>query len=317
MTAVAPIAELLMRYLRDTDAGWSCGAFGAIAEFARSLDEPVRFEQANGLAAITARGAIRIASEPAPRAIAYELTSRDPALWQHGLALCLTPEDCAMGERRVLTELGPDQDALRPEDRDAILFDLGLGVRQADICVRSADPQVIARLRAGSGRQLLEPGNGLGSEIAALSPHRVFRCRFGRVEVYQPIPAPGGQSPDGPHTHLLPKLLAHGLTHPANLPIPAGWVPCMTLFPANPLRDGAGERRDFDGAAFRGFQQLWADFGDPALVSVKRQALSAIRSGLAFPEPETREGRMVAEVAKRQAAWHDRVGSAHHVEGRV
>lgn len=316
MTA-APIAELLMRYLQDTEAGWSCGAFGAIAEFQRSPEEPVRFEQENGLAAITARGAIRIAPAPVPRAIAYELTSRDPALWQHGLALCLAEAECAMAERRVLTELGPDQEALRLEDREAILFDLGLGVRQADICVRSADPQVIARLRAGSGRQLLEPGNSLGAEIAALSPHRVFRCRFGRVEVYQPIPAPGGRSPDGPHTHLLPKLLAHGLTHAANLPIPAGWVPCMTLFPANPLRDGAGERREFDAASFRAFEALWAEFGDPALVAVKRQALSAIRSGAAFPEPETREGRMVAEVAKRQAAWHDRVGSADSVEGRA
>jgi hypothetical protein len=317
MTATAPIAALLMRYLRDTDAGWSCGAFGAIAEFARSPDEPVRFEQENGIAAVTARGAIRIAADPAPRPIAYELTSRDPELWQHGLALCLEQEACAMAERRVLTELGPDRGALRPEDRDAILFDLGLGVRQADLCVRSADPQVIARLRAGCGRKLLEPGNTLGPELAALSPHRVFCCRFGRIEVYQPIPAPGGKSPDGPHTHLLPKLLAHELTHAANLPIPAGWVPCMTLFPANPLRDGAGERRNFDAASFRAFQELWAQFGDPALVAVKRDTLTAIRSGAVFVEPETREGRMVAEVAKRQAAWHDRSAPTDHIDGRA
>jgi hypothetical protein len=74
MTA-APIAELLMRYLQDTDAGWSCGAFGAIAEFARSPDEPVRLEQENGIAAFTARGAIRIAADPALVAVKRDTLS--------------------------------------------------------------------------------------------------------------------------------------------------------------------------------------------------------------------------------------------------
>ena len=47
-----------------------------------------------------------------------------------------------MNRRTVLTELGADRDALRPEDRGSILFDLGLGALQADFCVRIDDPDI-------------------------------------------------------------------------------------------------------------------------------------------------------------------------------
>ena len=304
--AASPVAEFLMRHILDVNSGWSCGSFGAIAEFIRTPDEPVRFDSADALGAVTDRGGIRIDPGWDFRPIAYEMTSRDPETWQHGVALCLPLGDCAMNRRSVLTELGPDQGAIRPEDRAAILFDLGLNVPQADICVRTSDPQTLDRLRAGLGRSLFEPGNALAGEIPALSPHRVFQCRFGRVEVYQAIPAPDGQSPDGPHTHVLPKLLAHDRTHAANLPIPEDWVPCMTLFPANPLRDRRGERKPFDPAEFAAFQALWARFGAPELVAIKAAAVAATLAGRNFPEPDSRAGRMVAEVALRQADKFDR-----------
>lgn len=305
-----PINSLLKQHIRDVETGWSCGSFGAIAEFIRTPGEPVRLEDAEGFTAVTARGAIRIDPTPALRPIAYELTSRDPETWQHGVALCLPEAACAMSGRKVLTELGPDKEALRPGDQGAILFDMGLGVLQADICVRTADPATIARLRTGAGRSLFEPGNPLAGEIPGLSPHRVFRCRFGRIEVYQPIPLPGGQSPDGPHTHVLPKLLASGLSHAANLPIPEGWVPCMTLFPANPLRDRMGQRKPFERAEFEAFQALWRNFGTSELVALKGAALVAAASGQDFAEPATRAGRMAAQVALRQAVWLTAQGAA-------
>lgn len=298
----SPVAEFLMRHILDVDSGWSCGSFGAIAEFIRTPDEPVRFDSADALVAVTDRGGIRIDPGQEFRPIAYEMTSRDPETWQQGVALCLPLDHCAMNRRSVLTELGPDQDALRPEDRTAILFDIGMNVPQADICVRTSDPRTLERLRAGIGRSLFEPGSSLAAEIPSLSPHRVFQCRFGRIEVYQAIPAPDGKSPDGPHTHVLPKLLAHDRTHAANLPIPDGWVPCMTLFPANPMRDRMGDRKPFDPAEFAAFQDLWQQFGEPELVAIKARALAAAGAGREFPEPDSRAGRMVAEVALRQAA---------------
>ena len=113
-----------------------------------------------------------------------------------------------MNRRTVLTALGADADALREQDRDAMLFDLGLGALQADLCIRVSDPDVAAALRAHAGRALFEPGNPAMGMILAASPHRVFVSRIGRIEVFQPIPAADGKSPEGPHTHVLPKLLA-------------------------------------------------------------------------------------------------------------
>ena len=53
---------------------------------------------------------------------------------------------------------------------------------------------------------MLHPVRTLMGAMPRLSPHRVFACHFARAEVYQPVPAPGGVSPAGPHTHVLPKL---------------------------------------------------------------------------------------------------------------
>ena len=58
-----------------------------------------------------------------------------------------------MNGRTVLTELGADARALRERDRDAVLFDLGLGALQVDCCVRIADPEVAAQLRAHCGHR--------------------------------------------------------------------------------------------------------------------------------------------------------------------
>ena len=113
-----------------------------------------------------------------------------------------------MSGRAVVTELGPDTEAVRPQDRKALLFDLGLGGNQADICVRSAERETIALLRSACGKPMFSSRHRLLEHLPALSPHRVFCCRTGRVEVFQPIPPPDGKSPDGPHTHVLPRLLA-------------------------------------------------------------------------------------------------------------
>ena len=83
------------------------------------------------------------------------------------------------------------------------------------------------------------------------NPHRVFISRIGRIEVYQPIPPPSGKSPDGPHTHVLPKLLKSGRTHAATEPIPEGWIPCAHLYPQHPARDAGGADRSTPRAMIR------------------------------------------------------------------
>ena len=141
------------------------------------------------------------------------------------MALCLPQETCAMNRRAVLTEVGPDRNALRAEDRETALFDLGLGALQVDACVRSGDPAVIAALRSCTGKSLLAPGNAAMGVILASNPHRVFASRLGRIEVFQPIPPADGKSPTGPHTHVLPscwRMVAP--TRPPSHCRPAGFL---------------------------------------------------------------------------------------------
>ncbi|GEP56493.1 DUF6925 family protein [Reyranella soli] len=294
------LRDLLVDHIRDPGASWACGRFGAIAEFHRDPEEPVEIATGQAIEASTSRGAIRLNVLPELRPVAYETISSCIESWGQGVALCLPRERAAMSGRAVVTELGPDRDAVRPLDRDAILFDLGLGGEQADICVRSADPEAIALLRAACGAPLLQ-NNALVHRLPALSPHRVFCCRMGRIEVYQPIPAPDGKSPEGPHTHVLPRLLAHGRLNAATVPVPEGWLAGMSLFPAHPLLRADGQPTAFDADRYHAFQSLMQQFGDPDLVAGKQAAFTGAQAEIA--DSDERRHALGFRIGQRQRKW--------------
>jgi hypothetical protein len=265
--------DLLHRQIADADTQWSLGTFGGIAEFSRDRDEKVALTQsATGAAAVTARGGIAIDLSDNCRPFAFECITK--ASWSQRVALCLPADNCAMNRRAVLTELDADHGALRPQDRGSILFDLGLGARQADLCIRIGDPDTVKQLRSHCGHSVFDPANAAMSVLLQTNPHRVFISRIGRIEVYQPIPPPSGKSPDGPHTHVLPKLLKSGRTHAATEPIPEGWIPCAHLYPGHPVRDGS-----FDVAGHDSFQRMIGSFGLPHDLAIKRRIADAIKAG--------------------------------------
>jgi hypothetical protein len=272
------IHDFVARRLADPETGWSLGTFGAIAEFTRDADEPVELSDTPvSLSAVTARGGVRIHRVAHMRPFASESTTRES--WNQRIALCLPVDACTMSRRTALTELGPDAAALRQQDRDAILFDLGLDTVQVDVCIRVAEPAVAAQLRVLVGRGLFERGNPAMGIILAANPHRVFISRLGRIEVFQPIPTAGGTSPEGPHTHVLPRLLQHRRTHAATEPVPEGWVPCAHLYPPHPTKDDMGRVRPFDPMHHDNFQQLLRMFGDPTLVALKQRVVAAVEAG--------------------------------------
>lgn len=293
--------DLLQNQIADADTQWSLGTFGGIAEFSRDRDEEVSLTQsATGGSAVTRRGGIAIDLPDACRPFAFETITR--SRWSQRVALCLPADRCAMNRRKTLSELGPDHAALKPEHRGSILFDLGLGALQADLCVRIDDPDTATRLRAFCGRSLFDPANPAMGVLLKTNPHRVFISRVGRIEVYQPIPPASGKSPDGPHTHILPKLLSSGRTHAATEPVPDGWIPCAHLYPAHPVRDG-GCRTSFDAKRHDAFQRVIERFGVSASLAVKRRVVSAIRAGeppSAFPARQQRHDRANVRIALRQ-----------------
>jgi hypothetical protein len=296
------VQKLLSEQILDPDTQWSLGTFGGIAEFSRDQDEPVKLiASATSIAAVTERGGVAIEAHEKLRPFASESITKQS--WSHRVALCLPVDLCAMNRRNVLTELGADSKALREQDRAGVLFDIGLDALQADLCIRTSDPEAIAKLRSHAGRSVFEPGNPAMGVILAANPHRVFISRIGRLEVYQPIPPATGKSPDGPHTHVLPKLLRSKRTHPATEPVPDGWVPCAHFYPSHPARDMMGELRPFDHRRHEAFQRLMEMHGLPESVALKQQVMRAVLDGQPPFAPETisdRVGRTSIRIALRQ-----------------
>lgn len=292
----------LQQGLGDSGWHWGIGVLGAIGEFSRDPWESWRGIE-NGV--VTARGAIRLRPDPQARLVAHEALSRREGHWQQGLAWCLDSRLASLGETHdVVTELGPDEAALRPRDQGAILFDMGLGFAHLRACVRSADPAVIVALRQGCGRPLLEAGNPAATAVVHHSPHRVFLTAAGRIEVYQKIPPPDGRTPDGPHTHLLPQLLRSRRTHPATTHLPDGVVPLLEAFPPHPLSDAMGNAAPFDVGRHQRFQDLMQRYGSAACLAEKRSVLASLAARLpphALDEATTRETRAIRRVTLRQA----------------
>lgn len=304
---MADLRDILQSHLSDEKAGWSMGSFGAVAEFHQDKGEYLEADAPALFVRATRRGAIRLNAATVEKIepVAYETLSPKPQRWSHALALCLPHRDAAGSRRSALTELGPDGDAVRPADRRAILFDMGLALAQCDFCIRTEDPDLLAILRENTGRSLFDPGNPAGGAILKAHPHRVALTRIGRIEVFQKIGGPdtGGVSPPGPHTHLLPQLLKAGRTHSANTPIPDHLVPLGYLHPANPVMDGMGADMEFDIDDHARFQSLYEQFARPDLPLLRKAVLEALGRKVEpheFTVPSDRFGRAALRLTLRQ-----------------
>lgn len=141
--------------------------------------------------------------------------------------------------------------------------------------------------------------------ILKTSPHRIVVSPLARIEVYAPIPAPTERSPAGPHTHVLPKLLAAHRTHGGNVPIPNGLQPVLMLHPRSPWRDAAGRPTAFDARLDEDFERLLASYGLPEDQRVRAATEAAVTAGadpVTHPWPGTRRGRAQARIVLRRLA---------------
>lgn len=292
----ADIASLV----RDARNGWSIGSFGAMGEFSWDPQEPVTYRGGNDRIEIeTRRGAMRVAAAPFVP-IAWETLSPDGNGWGHVLAFCL-PAGGPAG--RGITPLGPDLESIRSEDRDSEMFDLGICVGSVRMCVRTRDAALAALLDAAHGADALASAEILAALLRA-QPHRVMLSPATRIEVFQPIPPPHGVSPIGPHTHVIPRLIAANRAHSACDPLPSDLQSVLTLHPPAPWRLRSGTlSHDADSDA--GFEPLLRRFGLAEELRLSAAVNRYIAAGLP-PEraawPETRRGRTVARIALRRLA---------------
>ena len=291
---------LLSETLRDGRCGFSVGGLGALAEF---HDGQGSFTPHSDGAMVvrSARGALRIRPAADINPLAYETLSGTEDSWQWGVVLLGADPVHAMGRRKVLTEIGPDGEAIKRSATTEVLFDLGAGLPHVDYCVRTADDALLALLRRYRGKAVIAERHEVMEAIIDASPTRVALSSVARIEVYQRIDR--HQTPSGPHTHLLPDLLKHGRTHSANIPVPAGFYPVFTIHPRHPLYDDLGRRHRFDAQALSRFQPWLDAFGDRRYVSAKRKLENAVINGESpadYRGAQSRAGRLAERVALRQ-----------------
>lgn len=224
------IRSFVVESLSPGAGTWVLGIFGAVAEFCVGPDEACEMIAEGGrVAALTPRGALRFDLSDRVRALAAPMNVGGMTKEIVVLAVPVGGIDRRAGDG--LAVLGPDREAIRPCDREDRLFDLGLGGRAAGFGVRTPDLGLARELEGRAGQRWPELLPGVGARLVATSPHRVVRVPIGRAEVFAPIPLPGDQSPDGPHTHLLPNHLAAGRETPPGLDVPAAFVPCAIFYP--------------------------------------------------------------------------------------
>lgn len=296
------IRDMVEQQLTDPGSHVTMGVSGALAEFRRRPGEPMSREAA---CVVTARGAVRIDIPAGAQAIAYETPTGPELSWNQAVALCLDAAAAQRAQRTAVTALGADTLAPRPRDRTAELFDLGLGVPTLDVCVRTTDTGLLDVLHGACGTPLTPE---LAAVLAERSPHRVFLTACGRVEVFTPIPGRGDQTPDGPHTHLLPDRLRPARTHPTTAPIADGLVTCLTLHPAHPVTNASGYSVDFDADRHAAFQRILDSYGDPVAGALKAMTFAAVRAGVG-PDltliPRGAPARAAVVVTLRQIAHLD------------
>ncbi|MCL2385055.1 MAG: hypothetical protein FWC84_04420, partial [Alphaproteobacteria bacterium] len=172
-------------------------------------------------------------------AISFELSDRIHALslgalngpQNRNIILLVVPRRVRAPAALGLARIGSDSDAIQSEHRYEILYDFGLGSAVANFSIRTANQELIADLNRCAGQSYEAFLSEVGEAILRTSPARVIRNAIGRIEVFTPIPEPGGRTPSGPHTHFLPDQLKRSDDMPANIPIPDFYVPCFIYYP--------------------------------------------------------------------------------------
>jgi hypothetical protein len=207
-------AALVRRHLAEPVHHWSVGTYGAIGEFGYDAGEPGLAVDLDRLSVSTARGSLEVHDLAGTQAFALE----DETGRIREIAFCSS-------------RTGAGRDCIAAID--ARTFDLGIGAPHIDMMVRFATDaaEAVRILESAVGRPLFASDNPAGLVIARTSPTRILQSPIARIEVHQPIPSPGGRSPEGPHTHLLPKYLAQRIAHRPDSPLPAGLYCGLSLYP--------------------------------------------------------------------------------------
>jgi hypothetical protein len=211
-------AALTFCRVRD-GVSWSVGVPGVVAEFHAPPGSGINWSDTRrDMTASCEGGAMTIRLRDGVMTVPYDLESRRHGHRVRGVLFCLSAAEAPLASSAVLREVG---------ERDgAVLFDIGAGAPSIEPMVMVSDPSLITTLRNALGDVLVGTHHPALVALVEASPPRLFRTGLAEITVTQPIART--ETPEGPHTHLLPDL-NDGSTHDPRIAVPEGWVPCLTL----------------------------------------------------------------------------------------
>ncbi|WP_415716508.1 DUF1289 domain-containing protein [Roseibium sp.] len=225
------IRAFVTRSLRENRGTWVAGVVGAVGEFTAAPGHRVLVDLEGDIIIATTPGArLRFHIDDDVRALTFdpiETPTKDMRVM-----LAVKRERGRPDVAHVLSPLGRDRAAIMATDRDANLFDIGLGRKEARFCVRTGPGLLNDALARADGTAFPANLPKIGPALLEASPARVIETALGRIEVMTPIPTPTGKSPLGPHTHLLPDHLASGRATPAGMDLPRAYLPGAIFYPA-------------------------------------------------------------------------------------
>jgi predicted Fe-S protein YdhL (DUF1289 family) len=230
------IAAFVADKLRHRQGSWAIGCYGAVAEFRVEPGEDGDIAVAGEIIAVrTPRGALRLRIGEEVRALALHEQPGRPDL--RAIVLVQSRKRAGLPIAAGLASLGPDRHAMLPEERQYGLYDLGLGRGTVRFCIRAAGPDLVAALDDAVGQGFPGCLRALAPKILWENPVRVVETALGRAEIRTPIPPPGSVSPTGPHTHLLPELLALGHEIAPDVEWPSAYAAGAIFYPSPPAND--------------------------------------------------------------------------------
>lgn len=223
----AELLDEVERRFAGSSGTFVVGVHGAVAEVLRDPGEEYEAIR-DGLTLVlrTRRAALRVEALPHLAALELKRPGGAPLI-----ALAVREGHAGLAGPSALAALGPDRDALLPRDAGGVRFDVGLGRAAARFTIRCSDA-LAPRIAAHCGTPWIEGFSRTAAAVLSESPVRVVEAPCVRAEVDAVIPPPGGRSPDGPHTHLLPDLVGLGFDAPPTLPLPEGYVLSALFHPA-------------------------------------------------------------------------------------
>ena len=222
------ILDFVANSLQAGQGSWVVGIDGASAHFAvEHADTGTIDRDGPTITATTASGGIRFTITDRVRVLALPQAGERDAPPRERIILAVPRSQTLPRPNAGLTPLGVDRAAIHPADRAARLYDLGLNLAAASVCLRTSDHDLAAELDRRAGQDWGRLREDLRDRLARAALCRVITNPIARIEGFPPL------DPDRsrPRVRFDPGQLALGRETDPRVDLPESFLPCATFDP--------------------------------------------------------------------------------------